>query len=230
MLQENTAAMITDEQLQRLEELTQIFLDENSKLNLSALRTHETCWYGNILDSVAALDILDGEPKNVLDIGTGGGFPLLPLAVCLPTWKFTGMDSTTKKIDAIRRIADAMNLQNITLVAGRTEELGQDADYREQFDIVTARAVAPLNTLLEYAAPFAKVRGHLLFWKSMNIDQELKDSLLARAELGCHSMKQFEYDLEGDWGKRQILIFEKASKTHKKYPREIGTPKKTPLL
>lgn len=371
--------VITDEQKQRLEELNRVFLEENTKLNLSALRTEELSWMGNVMDSVAVLESglfafspqpppleegeffktkvpkhlvqfakqnrknsteaedvlwqvlrdknlgvkfrrqhplkegyildfycpeakigieLDGEihdtqqhqksdvqreeaiatehhiniirfgndeilddlascieeiqnslqksspplveglgeakhtqqTKQILDIGTGGGFPLLPLAICLPNMQFTGLDATQKKIDAIQRIIDVMEIPNVDLLAGRTEELGRNEKYREQYDIVTARAVAPLNVLLEFASPFVKPGGKVLAWKSMNIEQELQESLMARAELSCQLIDSFKYDLSGDWGKRQVLVFEKRDRLDKKYPRETGTPKKNPLV
>jgi 16S rRNA (guanine(527)-N(7))-methyltransferase RsmG len=136
------------------------------------------------------------EEIKFLDIGTGGGFPLLPLALCLPDCSFTGIDSTQKKIDAVYRIVERLGLENCRLFCGRTEELGREAEHREQYDVVTARAVAPVNILLEYAAPFTKVGGHVVLWKSLNIEKELEESLLARAELSCHLVKQHEYSLE----------------------------------
>ena len=170
------------------------------------------------------------DGSRILDLGTGGGFPLLPLALCLPTYEFVGIDSTQKKIDATSRIIKKLEIKNVSLVCGRTEELGRSADLREQFDIVTARALASLNTLLEYSAPFTKDKGHIVAWKSLNIEQEMQDSLLARAELSCHLKGAHEYELPEGWGKRQLLVFEKTSKTNKKYPRDIGIPKKNPLL
>ena len=172
----------------------------------------------------------DGDKPKILDIGTGGGFPLLPLAICLPEISFTGLDATQKKIDAIKRIAEKLELKNVNFVCGRSEELGKQDEFREQYDIVTARALAPLNVLIEYAAPFVRQKGHIIAWKSMTIDQELKDSLLARAELSSHLKRHYEYELPSDFGKRQLLIFDKTSKTSSKYPRDIGIPKKTPLL
>jgi len=231
---EHTAAMRTTEQQQRLEELVKVFTEENKKLNLSAFRTEEMCRIGNVEDSLSMLSLVTDKEADhgysVLDIGTGGGFPLLALAVCLPKWRFTGLDSVQKKIDAIERITKSLKLENVQLISGRAEELAHDAEYREQFDIVTARAVAPANTLLEYAAGFVKPKGRIIFWKSLNISQEMQDSLLARAELSCHLVRQYEYDLEGDWGRRQLLIFEKTSPTPKKYPRAVGVPKKDPIL
>ncbi|MBU2214046.1 16S rRNA (guanine(527)-N(7))-methyltransferase RsmG, partial [Patescibacteria group bacterium] len=170
------------------------------------------------------------EKCSILDLGTGGGFPLLPLAICLPQCQLTGVDATQKKVAAVERIANALEVKNVNIIAGRAEELGHDKTYREQFDLVLSRAVAPINTLLEYCAPFTKVKGHIVLWKSMKIEQELKDSLLARAELSCHLTAQHEYELPEKFGKRQLLIFEKTFQTSEKYPREIGIPKKNPIV
>ena len=223
--------MITPDIEQRLKDLNSAFLEENSKLNLSAFRTEESCWIGNVMDSLAALDVkIFTDAASILDIGTGGGFPLLPLAICLPDTNFTGMDSTEKKIEAIQRILDKMSIPNVSLICGRAEELGRNSEYREKFDIITARGIAALNTLLEYCAPFAKEKGFIVAWKSLNIDQEMKDSLLARAELSCHLDESYKYELPEDFGKRQLLIFNKTSKTSDKYPRVVGMPKKNPLL
>ena len=216
----------------RLVELLRVFKDENTKLNLSALRDDDAIRNGNILDSLAALDlsIFAKSDLKILEVGTGGGFPLLPLAICKPESQFFGLDSTQKKLGAIERMIAALGLRNVEVIAGRAEELGHDPKYREQFDIVVARALAPLNVLLELCSPFVKKGGHVVAWKSMKIDTELKESLLARAELSCHLVDQHEYELPGDWGKRQLLIFEKTDKTDPKYPRETGIPSKKPVL
>jgi 16S rRNA (guanine527-N7)-methyltransferase len=223
---------ITDDQQNRLRELQTVFLEENAKLNLSAIREPDAVWIGNISDSVVALDldIFQRSDLKILDIGTGGGFPLLPLAICKPGCHFTGLDSTQKKLDAITRMTNALDLTNVRMLAGRCEEKGRDSQHRDQYDIVTARAVAPLNILLELGGPFVKPGGHLIAWKSMKMDTELEESLLARANLSCHLVDTHEYELPDDWGKRQLLIFEKTSSTDQKYPRETGIPKKNPLL
>lgn len=176
------------------------------------------------------LEVGQNNNKKILDIGTGGGFPLLPLALCLPNCKHTGIDSTQKKIDATRRIVDAMALTNVELICGRAEELGRSTQHREQYDVVTARALASLNTLLEYASPFVKPGGKIICWKSMQVEQELQDSLLARAELSCQLIEQHRYTLPDKWGERQFLVFEKRGPINKKYPRLTGVPKKNPLL
>lgn len=211
-----------------------VFLEENKKLNLSALRTPELCWTGNVLDSLAFLKLLPQfstphSPLSILDMGTGGGFPLLPLALCLPEVRFAGLDATRKKIDAVSRIEQALGIVNAELLCGRAETLGHDPSLRETFDVVLSRAVAPVNVLLEYCAPFARPGGAIVLWKSLRVDAELQESLLARAELSCHLARSREYDLGGTWGRRQMLVFEKASALPDKYPRGVGVPGKDPL-
>ncbi len=206
--------MITLEQELKLREFVKIFLEENKKINLSAMRDEESIWIGSVLDSLVFIDMIEEFsvfrfPFSVLDIGTGGGFPLLPLAICKPDCHFTGLDSTQKKLDSISRMVDAIKLENVKLLTGRCEEKGRDSQHRDQYDIVTARAVAPLNVLLEFAGPFIKTDGYLIAWKSIKMDTELEESLLARAELSLHLEWKYEYELPGDWGKRQLLMFKK---------------------
>ncbi|HLD71708.1 MAG TPA: 16S rRNA (guanine(527)-N(7))-methyltransferase RsmG [Candidatus Peribacteraceae bacterium] len=218
----------------KLRELMQVFLAENANINLSAFRTEQACWIGNILDSLSFIHTAHAvalKPgSKILDLGTGGGFPLLPLAIALPEHQYSGMDATQKKIAAVNRILKALNLSNVETIAGRSEELGHEPAYREQYDVVLSRGLAELPTLLEYCAPFVKPYGKIVLWKSMTIDQELKDSLLARAELSCHLVDHYRYELPGDFGTRQLLVFEKAAPLSRKYPRGLGIPKKDPLM
>lgn len=218
----------------RLRRLMKVFLAENAKLNLSALRTEDLCWHGNVLDSVAFLQSFDAYPdlkkiKTLLDIGTGGGFPLMPLALCLPDIRCVGIDATQKKVDAVRRIIEAVGIPNASLVSGRIESLAHSAEYRAQFDLVTARAVAPLSVLLEYAVPFLKIGGLCAFWKSTKIAAELADSADAQKKLSAPYLGNFPYTLPGNWGERTIVFFKKTAATPNEYPRRTGVPKQEPL-
>lgn len=217
----------------KLRLLLKAFLEENANINLSALRTEDACWTGNILDSLAFDDLKIAETMRrpratLMDVGTGGGFPLLPLAVLYPQADCTGLDSIRKKIDAIVRIVVKAGIK-IAGVAQRAEVLGHAKNYRGQFDVVTSRAVATLNTLLEYCSPFAKVGGYIVLWKSMHIDEELKASANAQKILHCELIETHQYDLGGDWGVRQLLVFKKTGPTPANYPREVGAAKREPL-
>jgi 16S rRNA (guanine527-N7)-methyltransferase len=218
---------------QRLKELMHAFLEENGKLNLSALRTEDACWYGNILDSLPFMELIEkqmiAKPSSIMDIGTGGGFPLLPLAIALPDTACTGLDSIGKKVEAVKRIAHKLELPNVRLVAERSEILAHHKDHREMYHAVVSRAVAPLATLLELTVPFASPTGVVVLWKSLHIDEELKSSASAQKALKCRLEDSFTYELGGDWGKRQLLIFRKEGPVPNVYPRAIGEPKKLPL-
>lgn len=221
---------LTDRETQAVRDLLRVFLEENAKINLSALRTEEKCWTGNILDSLAFHAYVQDKKlplsnHTLIDIGTGGGFPLLPIAILFPEMRCTGLDTTGKKIAAVGRIAEALHLPKIQLIHQRTEVLGHDALHREQYDFVTARAVAALPKLLEWTAPFAKIGGKIILWKSLHIAEELAASEAIQKELGCHLQETFLYDLGGEWGERQLLIFEKTESTPSTYPVPIGTKK-----
>ncbi|MEQ1849947.1 MAG: 16S rRNA (guanine(527)-N(7))-methyltransferase RsmG [Candidatus Peribacteraceae bacterium] len=210
--------------------LIQAFLAENAKLNLSAFRTEEHCRIGNIQDSLTILDHVKPEMiMRVADLGTGGGFPLLPLAMAMPHSTFVGIDSIDKKVQAVRRITAAVSLTNVTVLSGRIEEIAQRPDMRGTFDLVTARALAPLAVLLEYAMPLLKVGGTAAFWKSTKIADELASTAEAQKTLRCAYSHTFTYTLPGDWGDRCIVFFQKKADTPEAYPRKTGTPKSDPL-
>lgn len=218
----------------KLRELLRVFLQMNASINLSAMRTEESCWVGNILDSLALLEILPAvapaHPKSCLiDVGTGGGFPLLPLAIALPEWRCVGVDAVAKKIRAVETMTGALSLLNVAVRSGRTEDLGRDRTYRDRFDVVTARAVAPLRILLEYCAPFARQGGYIVLWKSLNIDQELQSSKHAQEVLCCPWRSSHRYTLPGNAGERCLLVFRKEGSTPAGYPRPVGIAKKKPL-
>lgn len=225
---------IPPEHDEKLRLLMRTFLAENANINLSALRTEEACWYGNILDSLAfqELNCAEGMQKpgaTLLDIGTGGGFPLLPLAVIYPQAQCSGLDSIGKKIAAISRIAKDTGIKNFIGIADRAEVLGQKKKYRELYDFVTSRAVAPLNVLLEYCAGFVKQGGYIVLWKSLHIDDELKASEEAQRALRCQLVTSHTYALPSDFGSRQLLVFRKTGPLDRKYPREVGMAKREPL-
>lgn len=218
----------------RLRQLVKVFLEENKKLNLSAFRTEELCWAGNILDSVAFLQAFDAyselkKVRSLVDLGTGGGFPLLPLSLCLPEVTCTGVDSMQKKIDAVQRIVDALLISNVRLLCDRAENIAHSNDYRGRYDLVTARAVAPLAVLLEYAVPLLKVGGMCVFWKSTKVADELAATAAAQKVLVSSFAGTFTYALPDKWGERTIVFFRKNGDTPSEYPRRTGVPKQKPL-
>lgn len=212
-----------------MKDLIEALRQESGKLNLFSSGDREKLEIKHIPDSLAVLEFWKPLPEDkVADIGTGGGLPGLALAKECPEVYFTLIDSREKKIQAVKNIAENVGLENVEVIAGRLEDLAHEKKYREQFDAVTARALAPLPTLLEYAAGFIKEGGQLFAWKGSEFLDELKASEAAQEALDLHFEEAYEYTLpEGE--ARTILVFLKTAQIHGKYPRRAPLPKEKPL-
>lgn len=184
----------------------------------------------HIPDALAVLDFWEEDGMGtVADIGTGGGIPGLVLAAARPTMQFTLIDSTAKKLEAIEEMAEELHLNNVHTLVGRFEELAHEKDYREYFDAVTARAVADLPVLLEYASGFLKPGGSFFAWKQADYAAELQSSETAQSLLGLEFTRAYEYTLPTGEA-RSILAFKKNKPLINAYPRRNGMPKNKPLL
>jgi len=220
--------MSNHQQNPRLQQLVHLFQDWNSKINLSAIRDEDSIWEKHIADSLLITEFVDleGKAMRVLDIGTGGGFPSLPLAICFPSLKFTSVDSVGKKLKAVQAMADELGCQ-IRTKHGRIEDLGQDAAYREQYDLVMARALAPWPVLLEYALPFVKVGGRFVAYQGPSVNDDLTVYKNLETKLGGKIIKVHETKLgEQD---RVFIEIKKMAQTNRKYPRANGIPRQEPL-
>jgi 16S rRNA (guanine527-N7)-methyltransferase len=219
-----------------MEQALQIFnyLNElekwNEKLNLVSFKDRHELEIKHLSDSLTLLEIFDfAEGQRILDIGAGGGFPGLPLAIMAPEAKFILMDSVAKKMKAVQAMADEVGAKNISTVSGRFETLGHKDAHREAYGMVVARAVAPLPTLLEYAASFVCVHGIFVAYKSRDYEEELEASIHAQEELNLEFEGPIDYELADEMGSRSLLIFRKTDALDDKYPRRDGVPKKKPL-
>ena len=208
-----------------------VLLEVNKDINLISREVKpEEVFAKHINDSVKITDFFDfSNVKTLLDIGSGGGLPGIPLAIELPHVQVTLLDSTEKKMRAAQKIADDMKLKNVTVISGRTEELGHNQTLRGNFDIVTARAVAELPVILEYALPFVKIGGYFVAYKGKNYQAELSESKKAMDTLSAKLANIYTYELPDNLGERVYIVYKKISGTPKNYPRNIGVPKKTPL-
>ncbi len=210
--------------------LAQVLLQKSETLNLFSTGDRLKLDEKHIPDSLAVLDFWKpADGSRVLDMGTGGGLPGLALAQACPSVHFLLVDSVAKKIKAVQEMANELGLSNLKPVCGRLEALAHQAKYRENFDAVTARALAELPTLLEYAAGFLKVGGFFYAWKSADFQLELGLSKEAQKVLGLQFVRAYNYTLPGGES-RSILEFEKIRPLPAGYPRKEGMPKAKPLL
>lgn len=206
-------------------------LEENRKLNLTAIREPERAWPLHIVDSLSLLPLLQAQKvETVLDLGSGGGLPGVPLACAAPDVQFTLLDATRKKLLAAERIVEAVGLANVRTLWGRAEALARDAAHRERYDVVIARAVAKLPTLIEYASGFTRVGGTCWFMKTpAAAGSEVAEAEIAARICGMHCEGFTEYELPGEHGGRVVIVYTKTHKLRAKMPREPGAAKRHPL-
>ncbi len=223
---------LEDHEIKKFEKFLEIFKEKNAQVNLSAIRDDEWIIEKHFIDSIILNIFLDfeasieGQTVNVADLWTGGWFPLLPLAIINSDVQFTGIDSVGKKLKAIDEFAEQLELKNVKTINGRAEDLGQNLEYREQYDYVVSRAMAFLPTLLEFTIPLLKVGGLFVAYK-LNDKEELKTAKKALSRLGAKILKVKNYTI---WDQeRTFIIIEKVSSTHKKYPRANGVPLANPI-
>lgn len=203
-----------------------ILTENNKKYNLTSILNEKDVYIKHFCDSIMPEELfLKGA--NVVEIGSGGGFPSIPLKIVRDDLSFTLIESTNKKCEHLKEVVDKLALKGVNILNVRAEDAAR-TDLREKFDCVTARAVARLNTLCEYCIPFIKVGGRFIAYKSCD-GAELEESKNAIKILGAELEKVFLYDLPEDGGKRSAIVIKKIKKTPEKYPRGQGKERKKPL-
>jgi len=215
----------------KFEKYKKLLKEWNQKINITAIKDDEEIYIKHFLDSIIILSKnTEQEKKNIIDIGTGGGFPGLPLKIVNKNYSVTLLDGLRKRIDFLSIVIKELELEDVYLIHGRAEDYGQNEAYREKFDICVSRAVAPLNVLSELCIPFIKVGGYFAAYKSENISEEILNSENAVLKLGGRIKEIREINLPGSEIIRKIIIIEKVNKTEKTYPRKAGKPSKSPLV
>ena len=203
-------------------------LEYNKSINLTAITDPEEFAIKHFVDSVVIYDMEEfQDAENVIDLGTGGGFPGVPLAILSPDKKFTLADSLNKRIKVVKEMTDAIGLKNVTPVHGRAEELGQNKKYREKFDLCVSRAVADLAVLSEYCLPLVREGGYFIAYKGSDVEEELDRAMPAIEALGGSVDGVEEVEIAGNH--HSLIILYKEEKTPKKYPRTPGKPGKEPI-
>ncbi len=220
----------TDKQCQQLDLFHKLLCEWNEFMNLTGITEYEEVVVKHFVDSLAVNNVYNFlENERVVDIGTGAGFPGMPLKIMYPDTHFTLLDSLNKRINFLNEVITQTGLEKIETLHGRAEDYAKKSEYREQFDVCVSRAVANLATLSEYCLPYVKVGGVFISYKAGKLEEEINSSKAAIKLLGgkIETVKEFilpDTDIE-----RTFVVIRKLEKTNKKYPRKAGLPSKEPL-
>ncbi|WP_107838683.1 16S rRNA (guanine(527)-N(7))-methyltransferase RsmG [Metasolibacillus meyeri] len=221
---------LTDVQIAQFKKYYALLVEWNEKMNLTAITDLEGVYLKHFYDSISASFYFDfTKATTVCDVGAGAGFPSLPIKICFPHLHITIVDSLNKRITFLNHLSEELGLDNVEFVHARAEEFGQNAKYRERFDVVTARAVARLSVLAELCVPLVKVGGQFVALKAAAGKQELADAKKAITTLGTALQQEFLFELPVEQSERTLYVFNKIKLTPKKYPRKPGVPNKTPI-
>ncbi|PAV28488.1 16S rRNA (guanine(527)-N(7))-methyltransferase RsmG [Virgibacillus profundi] len=221
---------LSDYQLEQFSIYYETLVEWNEKINLTALTDKEDVYLKHFYDSISAAFYYDfTNDIHICDVGAGAGFPSIPLKICFPQLKVTIVDSLQKRIGFLNQLANKLSLSNVAFYHDRAENFGKNSEFRETFDIVTARAVARMSVLSELCLPLVKKNGVFIAMKGAQANEELGNAQAAVEILGGEVVDTFTFTLPKEDSERSIVVINKNRKTPKKYPRKAGTPNKEPI-
>ncbi len=222
--------VLSDKQAEQFVKYYEMLIETNKVMNLTAITEWEEVLLKHFADSLALAKYVDFQTgEKVIDVGTGAGFPGIPLKIAFPELEVTLMDSLNKRIGFLKQVIAELGLEKIEAVHSRAEELGRNVAYREQFDYCVSRAVANLAVLSEYCTPFVKKGGLFISYKAGGVEEEMIQAKKAIHLLGCELEKVENMELPGSDIQRNFLFIKRIETLSKKYPRKAGTPAKDPL-
>ncbi len=230
---EKIGIQLDDLQVKQFLMYYELLVEWNKVMNLTAITEYKQVVEKHFVDSISLIHVLDkqylDDNKSMIDIGTGAGFPGIPLKIVFPNLRVTLLDSLNKRITFLNEVIKKLKLENIETIHGRAEDYARQIKYREQYDICVSRAVANLATLSEYCLPYTKEKGIFISYKSDHVDEEIENSKNAIKILGGKIEKIERFILPDTDIKRAIIKIKKERLTEKKYPRKAGMPSKEPL-
>lgn len=225
---EKNGFFFSDEQKKQFLLFYEMLIEKNSVMNLTRITEFEETVEKHFLDSLSAHSIFDFHKKiRILDLGTGAGFPGIPLKIAFPQIEITLLDSSKKKIDFVNSVIKEISLSDISAIHGRAEDFARNPHFREQFNLCVCRAVANLSVLIEYAIPFLRIGGTMISYKSGEIEEEAGQSAAACRRLGAKVKQIHKFEL-GD-NRRSFVVIKKEKATPGRYPRRAGVPSHSPL-
>lgn len=224
---------LCDKQISQFIQYYEYLVEKNKVMNLTAITEFEEVIVKHFLDSLSLVKAIDlskcSSEVKIIDIGTGAGFPGIPIKIAFPQVNIILLDSLNKRINFLNEVIDILELEGIIAVHGRSEEFGIKPEYREQFDLCVSRAVANLSVLSEFCIPFVKVGGQFISYKAGDSNEEIKDGEFAVNLLGGKIKEEILFTIPNSDISRKFVVIDKNKNTGKKYPRKAGTPAKNPI-